>query len=314
MRGLLRIAAIVCLVLFVRVIAGYFDDAGPRRPIPTRPEPPPVRVEPRDAPTPPPQERPPTRAAEPDTTVPSVPGGALLPRVSVNDPIGTIQDDGPLQNDAVGTAVSVDPAGAWLTARHVVEGCRSVHVLVKNEWRTARVAYSDPNSDVSVLRTPVGAAALPLQSAPLRLEQDGYHYGYPGFKPGSVRSQLIGNIRIKRTERGVMEAAQIWAEVERSPNLEGSLGGISGGATLNALGETVGINSLEFPRRARVATVSPDNMRRALARAGVTPPPTPQFRIVNTEWLAIGERVRRADSVARVFCAVQSYGPPRLRR
>ena len=56
-----------------------------------------------------------------------------------------------------GTAFSVSDSGVWLTARHVVSGCRRAAVLVSPSRGVEAKVSSDQLTDVAVLATEGGA-------------------------------------------------------------------------------------------------------------------------------------------------------------
>ena len=85
---------------------------------------------------------------------------------------------------STGTAFSIRDDGIWFTARHVVDGCDRVGLQV-DQRRAAKVqkVQSHPKADIAVLWTRGGKPAR-IASAPLRVNQPGYHVGYPEGKPG----------------------------------------------------------------------------------------------------------------------------------
>jgi serine protease Do len=271
---------------------------------------PPLRREP------PPEPSPDRRDPRPPVQQPGEPRPPILSGDG-SEPIVSVADRGPRSSDSVGTAFAIDPDGAWITAQHVVDGCRVVYVNVKGEWLPSNVLTVHSVADVAVVRTRVGA--VPLQIAvptPLTVNQDGFQMGYPQFKPGSTHAKLLGRVRVSRPKRGApMEVAYAWAEISRSPEFEGTLGGISGGPIVDSNGVAVGVNILESARRGRVTTSSPESMRETLGSARVLPRGGQTASISPDNYGQRADAARGNSAVARVFCAFHSNSvPPRVPR
>ena len=238
--------------------------------------------------------------------------GRPVPAPGANDPVSVIAEKEKVNADTVGTAFAVATPGTWLTARHVVEDCNGIALAIDGTWRQAQIMALHPTADVALLRTASGVAPLPLGPTTLLYDQDGFHVGYPKFQPGDVHSRLLGRTRVVHERReGAAENAYVWAEVERSPARDGSLGGMSGGVVLNRAGEIVGVTSAESSRRGRVTTSAPETLREMPLppdRAG------PGRTIAPDDFGQRGNEVRRASQVVRVFCSHTGQGVPRLQR
>src|SRR4051794_16435269 len=63
---------------------------------------------------------------------------------------------------AAGTAFSIAKSGVWLTARHVVDGCKRVAVVIGPGVGVAVKVEVDPHSETAILITEGGSAPLPL--------------------------------------------------------------------------------------------------------------------------------------------------------
>ena len=86
--------------------------------------------------------------------------GALLGPVTPFDPAVTVNaPDIPFQ-PAAGTAFSIAREGRWVTARHVVEGCRRPAIMVGGGRAVAADVRLAPRADIAVLHTAGGPAAL----------------------------------------------------------------------------------------------------------------------------------------------------------
>lgn len=250
---------------------------------------------------------------------PSPEEGALLAPASAFDPSIVVKaPEGPFQ-PVMGTAFSVADHGVWLTARHVIAGCKRI-ALMEAPGRAAEADIapgglapeSGPPSDIAVLVTRGGAPALPLlKDAGLRIGARGFHPGYPQGKAGEATSRLIGRQTLVLRSRaapggraaGRMERVLAWAEAGRTDGLKGDLAGLSGAPALDSRGEVVGVTLAEAPRRGRIYTTTPEAVREALARAHVTPTPAPLADPVTVEnYGRAADTLRRDTRVAQVVC------------
>jgi S1-C subfamily serine protease len=206
---------------------------------------------------------------------------------------------------ASGTAFSVSDTGVWITARHVVAGCRRAAILTSpGHGALARVA-SDKLSDVAVLVTQGGAPPLPVAwPSQLRSGQIAFHPGFPRGQAGEVASRFLGRYRLPGGFRGAPpQAVQAWAEVGRTDGLEGSLAGLSGAPVLDAKGEVVGVTLAESPRRGRIYAAPRPAISTALAAAGQTTGGFAEGQPVTTDnYGRTADALRRALSIAQVVC------------
>lgn len=206
-----------------------------------------------------------------------------------------------------GTAFSVSSLGLWVTARHVVEGCRQVGVMTRPDTGVEARVLADPRLDIAVLVTAGGAPGLPLAlESPLRVGERGFHPGFPQGRPGEAATRLLGRrtlvLHASRRLRGARaEPVLAWAEVE---GVGGGLDGLSGAPVLDARGHVVGLTLAEAPRRGRVYTASPESLAQALDRLGVRPDApvgsTPALTLQS--YGAASEGLRRALQVVQVRC------------
>src|SRR5690606_25664701 len=119
--------------------------------------------------------------------------GALLGPVTPFDPAVTVNaPDIPFQPLA-GTGFSIAREGRWITARHVVEGCRRPAIMVGAGRAVAAAVRPAPRAALAVLHTAGGSEAPPIATgAPLRRGQRAFHPGYPQGRAGEVTSRLLG--------------------------------------------------------------------------------------------------------------------------
>jgi S1-C subfamily serine protease len=231
--------------------------------------------------------------------------GPVLAPASPFDPSVTVDvPDHP--EPAAGTAFSVASTGLWVTARHVVDGCRQAAVVIGEGRGVAATAQIDPHGEAALLRTDGGAPALPLDlAAPLREGELAYHPGYPQGLPGEAASRLIGRENLVVRGRGARtEPVLVWAEIGRTDGLRGTLGGISGAPALDAQGRVVGVTIAEAPRRGRIYTTAPETVQRLIDDAGVPLPVTASADTPLTQqnYGRAAAALRRDLRVAQVVC------------
>ncbi len=121
-----------------------------------------------------------------------------------------------------GTAFSVDDGGSWLTARHVVDGCREAAIVVADGRGVAARVTLDPAGDAAILdhrgRPPPPCRCAPRPNRPRRGER-AYHPGFPQGHPGEVTSRLLGRENLVIRGRAArVEPVLVWAEVGRTDN------------------------------------------------------------------------------------------------
>jgi S1-C subfamily serine protease len=231
--------------------------------------------------------------------------GPLIGPASPFDPSVTVDvPDHPGPSE--GTAFSVASSGLWITARHVVDGCRQAALVVGDGRGVAATTEIDPRGEAALLRTEGGSPALPLDlDTPLRQGELAYHPGFPQGEPGEAATRLIGRENLIVRGRGARtEPVLVWAEVGRSAGLKGSLGGLSGAPALDAQGRVVGVTIAEAPRRGRLYTTAPETVQRLLDEAGAPlpvaasagDPVTPQT------YGKVADTLRRDLRVAQVVC------------
>jgi len=230
--------------------------------------------------------------------------GALLGPVTPFDPSVTVHaPDTPFQ-PASGTAFSIARDGRWVTARHVVEGCRRPALVVGGGRAVAADVRLAPRADVAVLITQGGPPALPVAaSAPLRRGQRAFHPGFPQGRPGEVASRLLGRETLKVTGRGARdEPVLAWAEVGRTAGLNGTLSGLSGAPVLDRQGQVVGVTLAESPRRGRVYTTAPDTFGPAIRGQQQADEVLLDEPITVDNYGLVADSMRRDLRVAQVVC------------
>ncbi|CAN7154285.1 serine protease [Phenylobacterium sp. LjRoot219] len=231
--------------------------------------------------------------------------GQLLAPASPFDPSVTV-DVPERSGPSAGTAFSVGSSGVWITARHVIDGCRQAALVVGEGRGVAATAHIDPSGEAALLSTDGGAPALPLElAAPLHEGELAFHPGFPQGEPGEAASRLLGRENLVVRGRGARtEPVLVWAEVGRTRGLEGSLGGLSGAPVLDARGRVLGVTIAESPRRGRIYTTSPETVQHLITQSGTALPVAPTAAAVITpdNYGQVADGLRRDLRVAQVIC------------
>ena len=138
----------------------------------------------------------------------------------------------------------------------------------------------------------------------LKVGQFGFHIGYPQGRPGEVTSRLLARSTLSTYGRySTSEPVLAWAESGRTRNLNGSLGGISGGPVFNTAGEAMGVTIAESPRRGRIYTTAPRTMQHFIDLEADLPTDGEQTRSLTARnYGAEGDSLRRNLTVVKVIC------------
>ena len=211
--------------------------------------------------------------------------------------------------DGVGTAFAVNSDGYWLTAKHVVDGCRDVGLFVRSgSYLPAKDIRIDDASDLALIKT--ASANSPVRfslDSVLRVGARGFHVGYPRGEPGEVATQLQARSSlVSGGGRHGREPVLTWAELGRTRGLNGSLGGLSGGPVYDSKGAVRGVVLAESTRRGRIYSAAPNAIKAFLVSQGVDFASTGtsrRFEIGNYGGEA--DRARRIGQVVKVACRVK---------
>ncbi|MFN3353215.1 MAG: serine protease [Brevundimonas sp.] len=243
-------------------------------------------------------------AAPPAPPPPDEIEGALLGPVTPFDPTVIVDaPDTPFQPSS-GTAFSIAADGRWLTARHVVEGCRQPALVVGGGRAIAADVRLAPRADIALLLTQGGPPALPVAVAePLRQGQRAFHPGYPQGRPVEVTSRLLGRETLRVRGRDARdEPVLAWAEVGRTEGLRGTLAGLSGAPALDRQGRMVAVTIAEAPRRGRIYTTAPDTLGPAIRGEQRPDEPVTGRPITVDNYGLVADDLRRDLRVAQVVC------------
>ncbi len=231
--------------------------------------------------------------------------GATLPPPSAFDETVLVRVEAP--RDGIGTAFSINTDGYWMTARHVVDGCEDVSLLVApNRYLPVRDVSVSETNDLALLYAPPSLAPVALDiSNELRVGSYGYHVGYPQGRPGEAASRLISRSRLVTSgRRRGEESVLTWAETGRTKDLEGTLGGLSGGPVYDSDGRVRGVIIAESPRRGRIYSASPETIRTFLAEQDVMPLGDRPVPFDPGSYGGSADRVRQSLQVVKVACKV----------
>jgi serine protease Do len=240
---------------------------------------------------------------------PPIPGEASVP-IGPGSPflsgrvVAVPNPDGP----GAGTAFSVSDTGVWITARHVVDRCAQVAVVVAQGRGVIAKVLASPDNDAALLITEGGATALPVLDmnllGSLKRGMRGYHPGFPQGQSGEVASRFLGRDRLVVGGRGARpQPVLVWAEVGRTSGLKGPLAGLSGAPVLDATGRVIGVTVAEAPRRGRIYTTDPSAIVELMAKAGRLTARYAPGESINTEnYGRAADALRRDLRVAQVVC------------
>ena len=248
-------------------------------------------------------DRPASEIAESGRSTP----GPLLPEANPFDEQVLVQVGD--AEDGIGTAFAINRSGAWLTARHVVEGCERVGLAV-GDGRMVRVdeVRTSHNSDLALLITDRAPAALKLDlDRELRIGEAGYHVGFPQGRTGEARSELRARSKLVTRGRYVTEEPVLaWDEQERSEGLEGTLSGMSGGPVFDSDGKVVAVTVAESPMRGRIYASGPDAIQRFLDEQNLTAMGGEAYPLAASTFAREADRAREDQAVVKVLCRVSA--------
>ncbi len=195
--------------------------------------------------------------------------GAMLPPPSAFDERVLVQVTAP--KSGIGTAFAINGEGQWLTARHVVEGCSDVALLVApGQYDPASSVIISEQFDLALIETQTSPNPAPMDTQnDLRIGAYGFHVGYPQGRPGEAASRLLSRSNlVSRGRRTNNESVLAWAETGRTRGLMGSLGGLSGGPVYDEAGNVRGVIVAESARRGRIYTAAPEAVAEFIKATG----------------------------------------------
>jgi len=244
------------------------------------------------------------RADAPPAIPDAVENGGFLPPPSAYDP-EVLVEVGPASS-GLGSAFAISEDGWWVTARHVVDACEKVGLIVANG---AAAPVEDVKialfADLALLRTNRAPVSLALDTSErqFQINQRAYHVGFPQGRPGEAYSRLIGReTLVARGRYDSEEPVLAWAVLGRTSGISGSLAGISGGPAIAANGQVIGVTIAESARRGRIYTAAPSSILRLLRVEQVRAQGAPAARFTPENYGQQSDDLRRSLAVAQVVC------------
>lgn len=231
--------------------------------------------------------------------------GAMLPPPSAFDERVLVQVTAP--KSGIGTAFAINDDGQWLTARHVVDGCNEVSLLVApGQYSRARSVTISEKYDLALIETESSPNPAPINTEDdLRIGAYGFHVGYPQGRPGEAASRLMARSNlISRGQRSNSESVLAWAETGRTRGLMGSLGGLSGGPVYDQAGNVRGVIVAESARRGRIYTAAPETVAKFIKATGVETIGESPRNFSKDTYGREADHARRNLQVVKVACSV----------
>lgn len=231
-------------------------------------------------------------------------GAALAPPSRFDEQV-LIQADSP--KDGVGTAFAINNEGYWLTARHVVDGCKNVGLFVRTgNYVPALDVQIDKKFDLALIRTKSSPSPVKLNlQSDLQIGIEGFHVGFPQGKPGEAATRLHSRSNLVTSgRRRSRESVLTWSELGRTRGLGGSLGGISGGPVYDQDGSVRGVVLAESPRRGRIYSAAPDTIKTFLEARNISYSGEPARGFSLRNYGGEADRARRIGQVVKVACRV----------
>ena len=225
--------------------------------------------------------------------------GEMLPSESPRDERVIVNV--PRAQSGIGTAFAIDSKGRWMTARHVVDSCSEVGINIGGRKILKTTADLSEDTDTAILTSKWKRQPLANDLySDRQIGERGFFFGFPQGRPGEVVGSLLARNRmLVRGRYKSNEAILAWSEVSRTKGLFGSLGGLSGAPVMDGDGEVIGVVSAESPRRGRIYSVTPENLRTLITRHTGNPKP-----LTLKSYGLQADKFRRDRRIAQVVCMV----------
>ena len=230
-----------------------------------------------------------------------------------------------------GTAFLINSENTWLTARHVVEGCKNIYLssqfattytnrrtnnVTKSRFIPAKLKALDSRSDSALLvaegdfsnKQPQPLTlGKPYQK--LKTGDAGFIIGYPKGEHGEVALHFEKSVLAEQAfPNGIIHYEMDKWSIEKRNTATNANQGLSGGPVINHQGAVVGINaaglnksrrflgsSSTVPLDALHAFLKKHRLHRSLSRH-------PNGFINQLSYKNIGRNMRKNQQVVKVFC------------
>ena len=214
-----------------------------------------------------------------------------------------------------GTAFKIGKE-AWITARHVIHGCKKVYLSDK----PIENIFIPPSSDLALLVSDAFNVEkfelnwFPNKENITQYRKDlvigdlGYSVGFPKGDPGQARLKFAGYIQmIQKGAYYLKEPVKMWIETQRRPRSLDQMGGISGGPIFNNEGSIVGVHVANSVRRGRAFSVDEyaiSWLLMATPKSKELAKKKPDTEISDKNWSEKANVFRNSGRIKKVFCAI----------
>jgi len=230
-----------------------------------------------------------------------------------------------------GTAFLINDDNVWLTARHVVEGCKQVYLtskyassltnrrtknVVKSPYIPAKVIAIDSKSDSAALKLSrdfsnkrIQPLAMAHSQYRMRNGDKGFALGFPSGQHGEIAMTYNARLRAEQPFPGgtIRYDMDNW-NIKNRNTVTNQNGGLSGGPIINHQGAVVGINAAGRDQSGRnlgsSSTVTIDSiynfMKRNRISTGMRRHPN---QILNElSYKKASRQMRKDQQVVMVYC------------
>ena len=214
-----------------------------------------------------------------------------------------------------GTAFKIGK-DVWITARHVVDGCKNLFLSDK----VIKRVYIPPSSDLALLvSNSFSADQFELNWTPSdiitskiredsKIGDDAFSIGFPKGQPGQAHLKFSGYVQmIQKGSYYLKEPVKMWVEVQRQPRSLDQMGGISGGPIFNKNGAVVGVHVANSVRRGRAFSVDEYAISwliMAASKNKITGSPRIERNISEKNWSDVASSWRKKGRIRKVVCTI----------
>lgn len=195
-------------------------------------------------------------------------------KLSLRNNIAFIENSGRINRKKgifTGTAFKVGD-DLWITARHVVDGCKSSYVRGSFDGpkynKLIEKVFIHPVSDLAMFRFASNARHFYVPSMSSKESKSwnslygttAFGAGYPAGMPGQIYVKYLGDRILNNRNHGTYEPILDWAVSLKTPKSLKRLSGISGGPLFNFESKVIGVTIAENIRRGIVLTSDLDSI------------------------------------------------------